>query len=156
MRRELLLSIEPSLFEGIGGSTDSEVLFYLALTFGLEDDPVGAMERAVGFVEATGQAHGIEHPMQGTLGFSDGERLWAVRYSTQHRSRTLFVSQDVAAVRALHPDNPRLQRLNEKDRVIVSEPLSDLSGAWIEVPESTALVVQAGTLEHRPFRPQRP
>ena len=43
-----LLAVDPSLFDGIAGSTDSEALFYLALTFGLEDDPLGAMERAVG------------------------------------------------------------------------------------------------------------
>ena len=67
------------------GSTDSEVLFYLALTFGLEDDPLGALERAVGFVEATGRKHGIEHPVQMTVGMSNGERLWAIRYSSQHR-----------------------------------------------------------------------
>ena len=93
MRRELLLAVEPSLFDGVVGSTDSEVLFYLALTFGLEDDPLGAMERAVGFVEATGREHGVEHPIQMTVGMSDGERLWAVRYSTEHQSRTLFVSE---------------------------------------------------------------
>jgi glutamine amidotransferase len=59
-------------------------------------------------------------------------------------------------VRELHPDNPRLQGLSDEDRVIVSEPLSDLSGAWLEVPESTALVVQAGVHEQRPFSPRRP
>ena len=42
MRRELLMAVEPSLFDDIAGSTDSEVLFYLALTFGLEDDPSAA------------------------------------------------------------------------------------------------------------------
>ena len=72
MRRELLFAVEPSLFDGITGSTDSEALFYLALTFGLEEDPLGAVEQAVGFVEATGRAHGIENPIQMTLGFSDG------------------------------------------------------------------------------------
>ena len=35
MRRDLLYAVDPSLFDGIGGSTDSEALFYLALTFGL-------------------------------------------------------------------------------------------------------------------------
>jgi predicted glutamine amidotransferase len=52
MHRDLVLAIEPSLFSAIAGSTDSELLFYLALSFGLEDDPIGAVERAVGFVEA--------------------------------------------------------------------------------------------------------
>ena len=156
MRRELLYAVDPSLFEGIGGSTDSEALFYLALTFGLEDDPLGGVEQAVGFVEATARAHGIEHPIQMTLGFSDGERLYAVRYSSEHRSRTLFVSEDVEAIRALHPGNVRLQGMTSEDRIVVSEPVSDLPGAWLEVPESTALIIQRGPDEHRPFRPRTP
>jgi predicted glutamine amidotransferase len=155
-RRELLLRIDPSLFESVQGSTDSEALFYLALTEGLDDDPLGAVERAVGLVEATARAHGVENPVQMTLGFSDGERLWAVRYSSEHKSRTLFASADRATVQALHPDRERFARLTDEDRVIVSEPLSDLPGIWIEVPESTALVVQLGQDEHVPFRPQVP
>jgi predicted glutamine amidotransferase len=91
-----------------------------------------------------------------TLGFSDGEHLWAVRYSSQHLSRTLYISQDVAAVRALHPGNPQLEALSDEDHVIVSEPLGDLSGAWLEVPESTALVVGPGGHEQLAFRPHRP
>ena len=33
------LAVEPALFPEIEGSTDSELFFYLALTFGLEEDP---------------------------------------------------------------------------------------------------------------------
>ena len=156
MRRDLMLAVEPSLFDGIAGSADSEALFYLALTFGLEQDPLGAVERAVGFVEATGNKHGIERPVQMTLGFSNGERLWAVRYSTEHGSRSLFVSQDASALRKLHPENARLQQLGDEDRAVVSEPLSDLPGAWLEVPESTALVIEAGADEQLRFQPQTP
>ena len=156
IRRELLLAVDPAYFGGIAGSTDSELLFYLALTFGLDDDPLGAVERAVGFVEATGRAHGTENPVQMTLGFSDGERLWAVRYSSERHSRTLYVSADAATVQALHPDNPRFGRLTDEDRVIVSEPLSDLPGVWLEVPESTALVIQPGADERQEFHPRAP
>lgn len=156
MRRDLMLAIEPSLFDGIGGSTDSEVLFYLALTFGLEEDPLRAIERAVGLVEATARRRGIENPVQMTLGFADGERLMGVRYSTEHRSRSLFLSEDVDALRKLHPENPRLQELREGDRAIVSEPLGDLPGAWLEIPESTALEIEAGEVDQRPFSPQAP
>jgi predicted glutamine amidotransferase len=153
MRRDLMLAVDPSLFDSIEGTTDSEVMFHLALTFGLEDDALGALERAVGFIEATARARGIEGPVQMTVGMSDGERLWAVRYSTMHRSRTLFVSQDVAALRHLHPESPRLAQLSDDDRVVVSEPFGDLPGAWIEIPESTAVIVQPGADETRPFRP---
>ena len=110
----------------------------------------------MGFIEATARAHGVEDPVQMTLGFSDGERLYAVRYSTEHRSRTLFVSEDVESVRALHPENERFQRMTAEDRVVVSEPVSDLPGAWREVPESTALIIQPGPDEQRPFQPRPP
>ena len=156
MRRDLVLAVDPSLFGGIAGSTDSETLFYLALSFGLEDDPLGAVERAVGFVEATAERHGIEHPVQMTLGFSDGARLWGVRYSTEGKSRSLFASADVSALRKLHPDNPRLQRLSDSDHAIVSEPPGDLPGAWLEVPEATTVVIDGGAREQVPFRPSRP
>ena len=39
------------------------------------------------------------------------------------------------------------------DQVVVSEPLGDLSGAWLEVPESTALVIADGGLQQQPFTP---
>jgi predicted glutamine amidotransferase len=153
MRRDLMLAIDPSLFPDIEGSTDSEVLFHLAITFGIEDDPVGAVERAVGFVEATAARHGVENPVQASMGLSDGERLWAFRYSSEQKSRTLFSSCDAAAIRELHPQNPRLQQLQDEDRVVVSEPLADLPGVWEAIPESTVLVVQPGDDEQRPFRP---
>jgi predicted glutamine amidotransferase len=155
MRRELMLAIDPSLFPAIEGSTDSEVLFNLALTFGLENDPIPALERAIGFVEKTAESHGVENAVQTSLGVSDGERLWAFRYSTEGKSRSLFVSCDAAAIRRLHPENERLQRLLDEDRVVVSEPLSDLPGVWEGIPESTVLVVQPGDDEQLPFRPSR-
>lgn len=54
----------------------------------------------------------------------------------------------------MHPDNPRFAQFSEEDRVVVSEPLSDLPGLWIEVPESTALIVRPGADEQVPFSPQ--
>ena len=68
----------------------NELRFFLALTFGLEDDPPRAAERAVGLVEATGRPHGVQHPIQMTVATTDGERLWAFRYSSEGRSRSLL------------------------------------------------------------------
>jgi predicted glutamine amidotransferase len=154
MRRDLILAVDPSLFTGIRGSTDSEVLFHLALTNGLQDDPLLGLERAVGFVEETARRHGIEDPIQASIGVTDGNRLWAIRYASRGRPRTLFASADPSAIRRLYPDNERLQRLRDEDKVIVSEPLVDLSGLWNEVPENSALIVQPGPDESRPFRPR--
>jgi predicted glutamine amidotransferase len=153
LHRDLLLAVDPSLFDGIAGSADSEVLLHLALSFGLEADPLSGMERAVGFVEEKARERGVENAVQMTVGISDGERVWAVRYSSAHESRSLFLSEDVDALRRLHPDNARLQQLTEGDRVVVSEPLADLPGAWIEVPESTAVLLEDGGYEQRTFKP---
>jgi predicted glutamine amidotransferase len=157
IRRDLMLAVDPDLFGDIEGSTDSEVVFYLALTFGLEDDPIGALERAVGLIEATARKRGIDGAVQASFGISDGTALWAVRYATADRPRSLFTSVDADTVRQLYPDNARVQRLAHEDRVVVSEPFADLPGVWREVPAGTAVTVRhGGELDERPFRPREP
>jgi predicted glutamine amidotransferase len=155
LRRELMLGIAPELFAEVHGSTDTEVVFYLALTLGLEREPVAALERAVGVIEQMARRHRIAGAVQATFGVSDGESVWAVRYATEGPARSLFASADVDSIRRLHPGNPRFQRLSPNDRLIVSEPFSDLPGVWQEIPEATAVTVRrGGVLEERPFAPQ--
>jgi len=154
VKRDLTLAVDPALFPEIEGSTDSELLFFLALTFGLEDDPPRAVERAVGLVEATGRRHGVEHPIQMTVATSDGERLWAFRYSSEGRSRSLFHSTDVRTLRHQYPDNPILHAVSDQTRLVVSEPLGDLKGAWSAVPEATSVLIHGGREELRPFTPR--
>ncbi len=157
LRRRLMLAIDPELFDDVHGSTDTEVVFQLARTFGLEKDPIAALEQTVGLIEATAAELGVSAEVQGTFGVSDGTGLWAVRYSTEGSARSLFASNDPATIRALHPENPRFARLSPDDRLIVSEPFSDLPGLWQEIPESTAVTVQhGGVLEERPFVPRPP
>ncbi|MFD9728889.1 class II glutamine amidotransferase [Streptomyces sp. NPDC059072] len=153
LRRDLVLLIDATLFPYIEGTTDSEVMFYLALTFGLEDDPPGAVARMAGAVEAAGRGHGVEFPLQMTLAVSDGERLWAFRYSSQRASRSLFYSTRVDTLRRLHPDMGFLREVSDETRLVVSEPLGDLPGAWNAVPESTYGVVHAGADELHTFAP---
>ncbi len=154
--RELRLAVADELFPFIEGTTDSETMFYLALTFGLEQDPPGAVERMVGFVEATGRNHGIEHPIQMTVVTSDGKGLWAFRYSSERDSRSLFFSTRADLLRELHPEIPILAELSDESRLVVSEPLGDLPDAWNEVPESSWGVVHDGPDELHPFTPQLP
>jgi predicted glutamine amidotransferase len=153
VKRELSLAVDESLYPYIEGSADSETLFYLALTFGLADDPPTAVARMVGFVEEVGHRRGVEHPIQMTIGTSDGKSLWAFRYSSEGDSRTLYYSTDVRTVRRLHPELGVLQLVSDETRIVVSEPLGDLTGAWNEVPESSYGVVQDGEDELRPFQP---
>jgi glutamine amidotransferase len=131
-------------------------MFYLALTFGLEEDPFGAVERMVGHVEGVGRAHGIEHPIQMTVATTDGNSIWAFRYSSEGSSRSLYFSTRMDALKELYPASKELAALSDETRAIVSEPLGDLPGAWNAVPESHAGVVQDGQDELRPFRPHAP
>jgi predicted glutamine amidotransferase len=156
VKRELVLAIDPSLYPAIEGSTDSEVFFFLALTLGLEEDPPAAVERAVGRIEETGRRHGIEHPIQMTVATTNGENVWAFRYSSEGRSRSLFYSTTVDTLRLLYPDNPLFQEVSEETRLVVSEPLGDLAGAWNEVPEASYGVIREGDDELRPFTPRLP
>ena len=156
MVRDLRVAVDPSLYPFIEGTTDSETMFYLALTFGLEDDPGLAVERMVGFVEETGRRHGVEHPIQMTVATSDGKRLWAFRYSSEHDSRSLFFSTRLDVLRELHPEVEELALLSDESRLVVSEPLGDLEGAWNAVPESSWGVVQEGQDEIHPFTPRSP
>ncbi|MFI2489744.1 class II glutamine amidotransferase [Promicromonospora kroppenstedtii] len=153
VKRDLMLAVAPALYPEIEGSTDSEVFFFLALTFGLEDDPPGAVARAVGLIEETGRRHGVEHPIQMTVATTDGATTWAFRYSSVGESRSLFHSTDISTLRHQYPDNPVLHGLSDDARLVVSEPLGDLRGAWREVPESTCLVVRGGREELREFAP---
>jgi predicted glutamine amidotransferase len=123
IKRDLVLAVDTSLYPEIKGQTDTEVLFHLALTFGLEDDPPDAVARAIGLVEACGRQRGVEYPFQGTIATSDGERLWAFRYPSEGKSRTLFFSREVRTLRALYPDRETLQQLSDDARLMVSEPI---------------------------------
>jgi len=154
IKRDLALAVDESLYPQMEGSTDSEMLFYLALTFDLEDDPPAAVERMVGFVEEVGHRHGTEHPIQMTIGTTDGKDVWAFRYSSEGNSRTLYYSSDVRTIRKLYPERTRLQELSDESRLIVSEPLGDLPGVWNEVPESSYGVIREGDDEMHPFRPR--
>jgi glutamine amidotransferase len=154
LKRDLMFAVDPALYPGIAGSTDSEVMFHLALTFGLREEPVAAVERMVGFVEAVGDAHGVAKPMQMTVAATDGDRLWAFRYSSEGRSRSLSYSTDMSALRDLYPENEVFQRVSDETRVVVSEPIAELDGAWQPVPESSYLVVQKGADELGAFHPR--
>ena len=154
VKRELMLAVDPALYPDIEGSTDSEAFFFLALTLGLEHDPPLAVERAVGLIERVGRSHGIEHPIQMTVAASDGRNLWAFRYSSVGRSRSLFYSTKVATLRAQYPDNPIFHTLSDETRLIVSEPLGSLAGAWNEVPELSYGVIRHGQDELKTFTPR--
>ena len=156
VKHDLLTAVDASLFPDIEGSTDTETLFFLALTFGLTDDPPAAVARAVGFVEDVGRRHGVEYPVHMTVATTDGESIWAFRYSSEKATSSLYCSTDVSQVRRLYPEVHDLDRLGDDTRFIVSEPLRDLPGAWNEVPEGSWALVRRGLQDTQPFEPRAP
>ena len=151
VKRDLTFAVDPSLYPHIEGTTDSEVLFHLALTLGLREDPIAAMSKAIQAVESAGHEHGVRFPMQGTVAVSDGMTVWAFRYSSQRQTRTLFHSADVDTLREMYPDIERLRLFGKRAHVVVSEPLNDLPGAFVEVPELTVAVLDESGYHHHPF-----
>ena len=118
--------------------------------------PLNPGHEWVGLVEETGRRHGVQYPFQGTIATTNGERLWAFRYSSEGRSRSLYFSTAYETLKALYPDDPRLEDFDEESRIIVSEPLGDVAGVWNPVPEATWGVVQPGPDEIGSFRPVAP
>jgi glutamine amidotransferase len=151
LRRDLVMAVAPELYENILGSTDSEVMFHLALTFGLERDPPGALARMVGFVEEVGHRHGVKNPLWATVAVTDGEAIWSFRYSSDGDAPSLYYSR---SARDLVDVNPLIaERLGENARSIVSEPVGAFAQVWAEVPQASFLMVRDGRVELRGFAP---
>ena len=153
LRRDLALAIAPERFADLQGSTDSEVLFLLALTFGLEDDPIGALERTIGLAEATARGarararRAGQHRRQRRRDAVGG----ALLDRAAHRGRS---SPRPTSRRSAGCTRHRALQVRDGDRLIVSEPLVDLPGAWHELPEATAATVpRGGEVALRAFTP---
>ena len=151
IKRDLSFAVSPELYPHIHGSTDSEIMFFLALTFGMADDVSQGVAKMAGFIERVGQENDIEYPVQMSLGISDGQKLYAFRYSTERDSRSLFHSIEMAA---LHEIAPQTDRFSDDTRAVVSEPVGDLAEAWTPVAESSFLTVSGGDVHHEEFRPE--
>ena len=115
--------------------------------------PPAAVARTIGFIEQTGRAHDVEHPVLGTIATTDGSKLWFFRYSSEGKTRSLFYSTSIETLRAQYPEHPMIRQLSDDTRIIVSEPLGDLAGVWNEVPEATYGIVREGQDELHPFEP---
>lgn len=138
-RRAGEMMIPDHLYPHRKGATDSEALFLLALSEGLDDDPKAALERATARLEALSRERGQGPHMRLTAAFSDGKRLYAVRYASDELAPTLY------------------HRWSDtrRGRAVVSEPLEDGEGDWIPVPPGSFCIFEGASLTIEPFAPQR-
>ena len=140
LRQALLAKISPEYFNDLMGSTDSEVMFYLALTFGLEDDVISAINEMVRFIKAEGKKAGIAVDLWMTLAISDGISLWGFRYGTNGKGPSLYISP---SIEELNRVNPNINgRFGDFAACLVSEPMGNYQEIWKVVPDNSVVIVQ--------------
>jgi glutamine amidotransferase len=126
IKRRLEALIPDELYDGRLGNTDSEAIFLLALSNGLVNAPVEAMARTLKQICALMGEAGIEEPFKFTASFTDGQSLWAYRWSCDGNPPTLYF------------------REMDGNLLIVSEPIDDKGRGWREVPKGCSLVATGG------------
>ena len=151
LKQELLGKIAPQYFENILGSTDSEIMFHLALTFGLEKDVPAAIAEMVRVVELTARKHGINAAVWMTLGISDGESLWGFRYGSDGIGPTLYVSPDISELKKLNPGIK--DDFGDFAECLVSEPIGNYQDIWREIPINSKIHICNKRIEESSFLP---
>ena len=151
IRQALLAKVSPKYFENILGSTDSELMFHLALSFGMENNVPGAIAEMVRTVEAEGKKNEVEESLWMTLGISDGESLWGFRYGSNGIGPTLYVTPDMSEMHRLNPDIKDI--MGDFAACIVSEPIGNYQDLWHEIPDNSKIVVQNKKIEISDFKP---
>ncbi|MEN0002454.1 MAG: class II glutamine amidotransferase [Pseudomonadota bacterium] len=140
VRRTLEAGLSHAAYAARIGNTDSELIFKLAIDRGLEIDPVGAFARALATVEEAALLVGVKPLIRFTSAFTDGKRLFAVRYASDRFAPSLFWTR----VPASH------------GICVASEPFDDESQAWTAVPSGHCLTIINGDVTMVPFAPAGP
>lgn len=137
LRRELDLAIPEGLYRHKKGTTDSETIFYLLLANGLADDPGAAYASTVGLIEEVMAAGGVDGPFRFAAIATDGQRIVAIRYSSDRQSPSLFYGLSLGG--------------EEQSVMIMSEPPDEDVGHWEEVPEASIIFAGDGALNVEKF-----
>ena len=136
--------IDPAYYPARAGTTDSETFFYLLLSHGAHDDPPAAFARTIALVVRVMAAAGIEDGFKMAAALTDGEQIFAIRYSSDGNSPSLFYG------------NAAFGDAGETDgatTLILSEPLDMDAGNWIPVAEAQMLVAGDGAIATTAFAP---
>ena len=126
VRRKVEAMIPDTLYPIRGGTTDSEAILLCAMANGLEDNPPLAISRTLAAILGLMREAGVRDPLRFTASLSDGERVWAFRWSSDKRPPTLYWRED------------------ETGLVIVSEPIDDNTAHWHAVPPGGCLIAEKG------------
>lgn len=149
LKQALYARIAPTLFTTLAGSTDSECMFLLALTQGLEDDPARGLTRMIEVVEEARRGAGISEPFQCAASASDGRTTWALRHASDGAEpRSLYYSTHRDALCDFESCSTVLP---EGATMIASEPLGKVGGAWTRIEPGTLLRMDESGVETHPL-----
>jgi glutamine amidotransferase len=136
LRRRIEALIPDELYLQRHGTTDTEALFLAALAAGLEDGPVAAMSATLAKVRAEMERAEVAEPLRFTAALTDGDHLWAFRWSSDGWPPTLYYREEAGAL------------------VVVSEPIDDRTEMWRAMPPNSSLsAALGGSPEIAPFSP---
>ncbi|MEZ5814239.1 MAG: class II glutamine amidotransferase [Alphaproteobacteria bacterium] len=144
IRRALEFDIDPSLYPLVKGNTDSEVFFFLALTYGLEKNPRRAVEQTISRVERACVEHGIPAEIALSLAISDGVSLYTTRYAKGLKTDTQYYSTHADCMKEINGSS--CAKIPHKGVVVVSEPLDHSEEYWQEMPEYSFASIKNGRL----------
>jgi glutamine amidotransferase len=143
IRRELEFDISPELYPEVKGNTDSEVLFFLALTYGLESQPKLALERTIHRIDRACRKKGIPVEFNASLAMSDGKTLYTARFAVGLDSNSQYYSTDANCMKAI---NREFAEMPPDGVVVVSEPLDYSEHKWMEMPEGSFATIREGKI----------
>ncbi|MEY3665560.1 MAG: class II glutamine amidotransferase [Pseudomonadales bacterium] len=72
------------------GTTDSEALFLVALTKGLVNNPIHAIQETLRDVSKIMEKHASNESMRISCALTDGKEIWAFRYSSDDQSPSMY------------------------------------------------------------------
>lgn len=154
IKRTLQNEVSEDLYPMIRGNTDSETSFYLALTYGLQENPKSALEKMIGRLIRAQEESGIKKDLSFSASVTDGSSLYTMRYFTPGATvRTQFYTKDMARVVDVG-GTAKESEWPSKGVVVVSEPLDRLSDYWTPVPESSFMTIRDGEIKIEDFFPQ--
>jgi predicted glutamine amidotransferase len=151
VHQALMAKVAPEYFDNILGTTDSELMFHLALTFGLEQDVPFAIKEMVKIVEAEGKEHGLAESLWMTICISDGESLWGFRYGSDGNGPTLYISPSLEELKLLNPDLEG--KFGDFVACLVSEPIGNYQDSWRPIPENSKIIIQKQSMVVSDFQP---
>ncbi|MGP9800580.1 class II glutamine amidotransferase [Rheinheimera sp. NSM] len=150
LRRQLQLQIAPELYPELHGTTDSETFFLLAVTFGLKSNPKAAMQKMVNVVLEALHRIDKDGVLNLSCAMSNGENLYAIRFSHNEAAMTQFVSTDSSCLEEFSGKNAQLP---SGSTIVVSEPLDNISNKWTEIANNSFTTICRHNVSTEPFMP---